>query len=88
MGSVRGGERIYATVDLDIPGTAIPESHLPHSVVHGKTSMLLGMSMEEKKASKLDDVNLVQCFVCIVLGVNDKEISAEIENMYDYFEMI
>lgn len=87
MGSVRAGERIYATVDLDNPGTAIPESHLPPSVVLGKTSILLGMSMEEKKASKLDDVNLVQCFVCIVLGVNDKAIAAEIENMYDHFEM-
>lgn len=87
MGSVRAGERIYATVDLDNPGTAIPESHLPPSVVLGKTSILLGMAMEEKKASKLDDVNLVQCFVCIVLGVNDKAITAEIENMYDHFEM-
>lgn len=87
VGSVRAGERVYATVDLDNPGTAIPESHLPPSVVLGKTSILLGMSMEEKKASKLDDVNLVQCFVCIVLGVNDKEIAAEIENMYDHFEM-
>ena len=87
MGSVRAGERIYATVDPDNPGTAIPESHLPPSVVLGKTSILLGMAMEEKKASKLDDVNLVQCFVCIVLGVNDKAITAEIENMYDHFEM-
>ena len=87
MGSVRAGERVYATVDLDNPGTAIPESHLPPSVVLGKTSILLGMSMEEKKVSKLDDVNLVECFVCIVLGVNDKAITAEIENMYDHFEM-
>lgn len=87
MGSVRAGERIYATVDLENPGTAIPESHLPPSVVYGRTSILLGMSMEEKKASKLDDVNLVQCFVCIVLGVSDKEITAEIETMYDHFEM-
>ena len=87
VGSVRAGERIYATVDLDNPGTAIPESHLPPSVVLGRTSMLLGMSMEEKKASKLDDENLVQCFVCVVLGVSDKQIASEIENMYDHFEM-
>ncbi|XP_078376588.1 uncharacterized protein LOC144659922 isoform X2 [Oculina patagonica] len=87
VGSVRAGERVYATVDLDNPGTAIPESHLPPSVVLGRTSILLGMSMEEKKASKLDDVNLVQCFVCIVLGVNDKQIASEIENLYDHFEM-
>ena len=87
MGSVRAGERVYATVDLENPGTAIPESHLPPSVLLGRTSTLLGMSMEEKKASKLDDVNMVQCFVCIVLGVIDKEITAEIENIYDHFEM-
>ena len=45
------------------------------------------MSMQEKKASKLDDVNMVQCFVCIVLGVTDKQITSEIEHMYDQFEM-
>ena len=87
MGSVRAGERIYASVDLENPGTAIPESHLPPSVLLGKTSMLLGMSMEDKKVSRLDDTNLVQCFVCIVLGVCDKEITAEIENIYYHFEM-
>ncbi|RMX50741.1 hypothetical protein pdam_00018281 [Pocillopora damicornis] len=87
VGSVRAGERLYASVDLDNPGTAIPESHLPPSVLLGKTSTLLGMAMEEKKASKLDDVHLVQCFVCIVLGVCDKEIASEIESMYYHFEM-
>ena len=87
VGSVRAGERVYATVDLENPGTAIPESHLPPSVLLGRTSTLLGMSMEEKKASKLDDVNMVQCFVCVVLGVIDKEITTEIENIYDHFEM-
>ena len=59
-----------------------------HDEVLGKTCILLGMSMEEKKASKLDDVNLVQCFLCLVLGVNDKEISAEIENMYNHVKMM
>ena len=86
VGSVRAGERIYATVDNQNPGTAIPESHLPPSVLLSRNSVLLGMSMEEKKASKLDDVNMVQCFVCIVLGINDKQITAEIDEMYDHFE--
>lgn len=86
VGSVRAGERIYATVDNQNPGTAIPESHLPPSVMLSKNSVLLGMAMEEKKASKLDDVNMVQCFVCIVLGINDKQITAEIDEMYDHFE--
>ncbi|CAH3131642.1 unnamed protein product [Porites lobata] len=87
IGSVRAGERIYATVDPENPGTAIPESHLPPSVLLSRSSILLGMSMQEKKASKLDDVNMVQCFVCIVLGVTDKQITSEIEHMYDQFEM-
>ena len=87
MGSVRAGERIYATVDPENPGTAIPESHLPPSVLLSRSSILLGMSMQEKKVSKLDDVNMVQCFVCIVLGVTDKQITSEIEHMYDQFEM-
>ena len=87
MGSVGAGERIYANVNLDNPGIAIPESHLPPSVILSSGSVLLGMSMEEKKASKLGDINLVQCFVCMVLGVSDKEIKAEIENMYDRFRM-
>ena len=87
VGSVRAGERIYATVDNEKPGTAIPESHLPPSVVLSNNSLLLGMSMEERKVSKLDDVRLVQSFVCIVLGINDKQIRAEVDEMYDRFEM-
>ena len=88
VGSVRAGERIYATVDNQNPGTAIPESHLPPSVVLSRRSLLLGMSMEEKKASKLDDVNMVECFVCIVLGISDKQMRMEIDEMYDQFEMV
>ena len=88
VGSVRAGERIYATVDNQNPGTAIPESHLPPSVVLSRSSLLLGMSMEEKKASKLDDVNMVECFVCIVLGISDKQMRMEIDEMYDQFEMV
>ena len=49
MGSVRGGERIYATVDIDNRGKGIPELHLPHVEVLSKPSILLG----EKKASHL-----------------------------------
>lgn len=88
VGSVRAGERIYATVDNQNPGTAIPESHLPPSAVLSRSSLLLGMSMEEKKASKLDDVNMVECFVCIVLGISDKQMRMEIDEMYDQFEMV
>ena len=87
MGSVRAGERIYATVDPENPGTAIPESNLPPSVLLSQSSILLGMSMGEKKSPKLDDVNMVQCFVCIVLGITDVQITSEIETIYDRFKM-
>ena len=87
MGSVRAGERIYATVDPENPGTAIPESNLPPSVLLSQRSILLGMSMGEKKSPKLDDVNMVQCFVCIVLGITDGQITSEIETIYDRFKM-
>ena len=87
MGSVRAGERIYSNVSPDHPGTAIPESHLPPCVILGGGSVLLGMSMEEKEASKLNDINLVQSFVCMVLGVSDKEIKSEIGNMYNRFDV-
>lgn len=87
MGSVRAGERIYTNVSPDHPGTAIPESHLPPCVILGGGSVLLGMSMEEKEASKLNDINLVQSFVCMVLGVSDKEIKSEIGNMYNRFDV-
>ena len=43
--------------------------------------------MEEKEASKLNDINLVQSFVCMVLGVSDKEIKSEIGNMYNRFDV-
>ena len=87
MGSVRAGERIYATVDPENPGTAIPESNLPPSVLLSQSSILLGMSMGEKKSPKLDDVNMVQCFVCMVLGITDGQITSEIETIYDRFKM-
>lgn len=87
MGSVRAGERIYTNVSPDHPGTAIPESHLPPRVILGGGSVLLGMSLEEREASKLDDYNLVQCFVCMVLGVSDNEIKSEIGNMYNRFDV-
>ena len=49
MGSVRAGERIYPTVDLENPGKGIPEFQLPHDEVLSKPSTLL----EEKKVSHL-----------------------------------
>ena len=52
-----------------------------------KKHVLLGMALETKKCAKtLDDVNLVKCFVCIVLDVSRKEMLEEIEDLYEVNE--
>ena len=48
---------------------------------------MLGMALETSRSSDLRETHLVKCFVCIVLGVQNKQITMEIENMYDQFEM-
>ena len=86
VGNVRAGERLYATVDMEQAGVATPESYLPPSVLLSRTSTLLGMSLEDRKSKKLDETNLVRSFVCIVMGINNKQINMEIEGMYAHFE--
>lgn len=84
-GTVRSGERIYASMNL--PGTAIPESHLPLRTFMSKDHTLLGMAMEGFQARKHGEVNLVKCFVCIVLGINSQQLTREVENILDCMEM-
>ena len=48
---------------------------------------MLGMALETKNSAGSDELQLVKCFVCIVLGVQNKQLTMEIENMYDEFEM-
>ena len=85
VGSVDNGERIYAS-NCD-PGKAIPQSHMPVGSFLRKKHVLLGMALETKKSTKmLDDVNLVKCFVCIVLDVSRHELLEEIENLYEFNE--
>ena len=85
VGSVENGERIYAS-NSD-PGKAIPQSHMPVGSFLRKKHVLLGMALETKKSTKiLDHVNLVKCFVCIVLDVSRHELLEEIENLYEVNE--
>lgn len=49
-----------------------------------KKHVLLGMALETKKSTKiLDEVQLVKCFVCVVLDVSRNELLEEIEVLYE-----
>lgn len=85
VGSVRTGERIYASTDN--PGTGIPESHLPLGAFIVRNHTLLGMAMETCKPHYHDEMNLVKCFVCIVLGINSHQLSCEVENIMENIDM-
>ena len=84
VGSIENGERIYASTDS--PGKAMPQSHMPVGSFLRKKHVLLGMALEAKKCKTLDEVNLVECFVCIVLDVSRKEQMEEIEHLYEVNE--
>lgn len=84
IGSVENGERIYASIDL--PGKAIPQSHLPVGSFLRRKHLLLGMSMERKTPKSLEEEHLVQCFVCIVLDVGRQDVLNEVENIYELTE--
>ncbi|XP_031569085.1 uncharacterized protein LOC116303646 [Actinia tenebrosa] len=83
-GSVRTGERIYTSSSKR--GVAIPESHLPLGgvIVHDNT--LLGMAMEPRTPKGPEDLNVVKCFVCIVLGIGTKQMAREVETILDGME--
>lgn len=85
VGSVQTGERIYASTDN--PGTGVPESHLPLGAFIIRNHTLLGMAMETCKSRYHDEVNLVKSFVCIVLGINSRQLSNEVENIMENIDM-
>ncbi|XP_022793901.1 uncharacterized protein LOC111332743 isoform X2 [Stylophora pistillata] len=85
IGSVKTGERIYASTDS--PGTGIAESHLPLGALIFRDHTLLGMAMEPCTPRYHDEVNLVKCFVCIVLGINSHQLSNEVENIMENVDM-
>lgn len=85
VGSVLTGERIYASTDD--PGKAIPESHLPLGAFVIRNHTLLGMAMETCKSRRHGEVNLVKCFVCIVLGINSHQLAGAVENIVESIDM-
>ena len=85
VGSVLTGERIYASTDE--PGKAIPESHLPLGAFVIRHHTLLGMAMETCKSRRHGEVNLVKCFVCIVLGINSHQLAGAVENIVESIDM-
>jgi len=85
VGSVQTGERIYASTDN--PGTGVPESHLPLGAFIVRNHTLLGMAMETCRSRYHDEVNLVKSFVCIVLGINSRQLSNEVENIMENIDM-
>lgn len=62
------GECIY--VFIDNLGMGIVEFYLFLGVYIFRDYIFLGMVMELCKFCYYDEVNLVKCFVCIVLGIN------------------
>ncbi len=65
-GPVENGERIYASLST-YPGVAMPE-HVIKQVTSQELT-LLGQSLESVKDSSPDAVNLVSCFVSILLSI-------------------
>jgi hypothetical protein len=83
-GSVRTGERIYTSSSKS--GVAIPESHLPLGSFVMQENTMLGMAMEPHTPKGPGDINLVKCFVCIVLGIGSQQLAREVENILDGME--
>jgi hypothetical protein len=65
-GPVENGERIYASLS-SYPGVAMPEHVISQVTSQGLT--LIGQSLESVKDSSPDAVNLVSCFVSILLSI-------------------
>ena len=81
MGTVQNGERIYAA--LDNPGVAVPETQIPLRRMADRWPTLLGQALESKTSRTLDTVQLVNCFVSIVLGIQSQQIASAIDNVQD-----
>lgn len=81
VGTVQNGERIY--VALHHPGVAIPETQIPLRPMADRRPVLLGQALESKSSYSQDKVQLVQCFVSIVLGIQSGQINNAIEDLQE-----
>ena len=76
LGPVKHGERIFAS--LEHPGAAIPQSRVSAAV--SSDLVLLGQTVESLDA-KDDEVNLVQCFVSILLSISSGHVSNAVSDL-------
>lgn len=77
-GPVQNGERIYASLS-SYPGVAMPE-HVIVPVTSQKLT-LIGQSLESTKCSSPDAVNLVSCFVSILLSIQTQHTNRALSEM-------
>ena len=78
-GPVQNGERIYAS--LDDPGIGVPETQLALRPTTERRPTLLGQALETKNAKKMNEINLVSCFVSIILGIQSRQVAMAIDDI-------
>lgn len=76
MGSVRNGERIYASIEN--PGVGLPQSRLVDAT--SKDAVLLGQSLESTSC-KSYDVTRPQCFVSLILTIGTGHVTQVIDDL-------
>ena len=79
LGSVKNGERIYAS--LEHPGVAISQSRVSDVVY--SDAFLLGQALESQDA-KDDEVNLVQSFVSILLSISSGHVTGAVGDLREH----
>ena len=77
-GPVENGERIYASLS-SYPGVAMPEHVITQ--VTSQELTLIGQSLESGKDSSADAVNLVSCFVSILLSIQTQHTNKALSDM-------
>ena len=77
-GPVQNGERIYASL-TSFPGVAMPEHVITQ--VTSEELTLVGQSLESVKAESPDSVNLVPCFVSILLSIQTQHTNKALGDM-------
>ena len=83
-GPVQNGERVYAS--LEVPGVGVPETQLSLRRRDESSPTLLGQALEAKSAQTIDEINLVECFVSIVLGIQSRQVQSAIDDLQRVFQ--
>ena len=77
-GPVNNGERIYASLS-SYPGVAMPEHVIKQ--VTSEDLTLIGQSLDSVKDDSLDNINLVSCFVSILLSIQTQHTNKVLSDM-------